>query len=172
MNWDAVVAIAEVVGAVTVIASLGYVALQVKQNTRATRYQTTQNMITANSDANFLISADGELAEILHKGCYKPESLTGTERLRFNTWFFAYYNHFDFAYHQYIAGQLDEVMWQKMAFEMPLYVSSLPGVTEWWSKDKARMSKEFVAYMDERMANIDPSSSLPTINSGTRENAS
>ncbi len=37
MNWDAIGAIAELLGAVGVIASLVYLATQLRQNTRATR---------------------------------------------------------------------------------------------------------------------------------------
>ena len=73
------------------------------------------------------------------------------------------YNHFDFAYHQYKNGQIDEAMWQKMAYEMPQYMKNLPGNKEWWSRDKARLSKEFVAYLEDRMANMEPSLSVPSI---------
>ena len=39
MNWDAIAAIAEGLGALGVIASLLYVAVQVRQNTRASRVE-------------------------------------------------------------------------------------------------------------------------------------
>jgi hypothetical protein len=43
MNWDAIGAIAELLGAVGVIASLIYLAMQLKQNTRAMfRQEVTQ----------------------------------------------------------------------------------------------------------------------------------
>ena len=171
MNWDAIIGVAELVGAIAVVVSLGYVAVQIRQNTVATRYQTTQNLIAANSDANYMFANNGELASIAMKGCYEPDSMTDEERFRFSTWFFSYYNHFDFAYHQYLNGQLDEAMWEKMAYEMPLYVSSLPGVKEWWSRDNKRFSNEFVTYMEEQMARIEPSLSTPTISRRADESA-
>ncbi len=170
MNWDAVIGIAEIVGAIAVVVSLGYVAVQIRQNTKATRYQTTQNLIAANSDANYMFANNGELAAIAMKGSYEPDAMSDEERFRFSTWFFAYYNHFDFAYHQHLNGQLDEAMWEKLAYEMPLYVSSLPGVKEWWSRDKSRFSKEFVTYMEEQMSNIDQSGTIPTISKSSNEN--
>ena len=163
MNWDAIIGIAEIVGAIVVVVSLGYVAVQIRQNTRATRYQTTHNLISANSDANFLLASESDLAAIMHKGAYEFGSLSDEEKMRFSTWFFAYYNHFDFAYHQFKNGQIEEAMWRKMVYEMPLYVNGLPGVKEWWSRDKARFSQEFVAYLEDRMSNMEPSSELPTI---------
>ena len=88
MNWDAVIGIAEIVSAVVVVISLCYVAVQIRQNTQATRYQTTQNLIAANSDANFLLSAESDLSAIAYKGCYDFESLSGEEQMRFSTFFY------------------------------------------------------------------------------------
>jgi len=40
MNWDAIGAVGEVVGAICVVLTLGYLAVQIRQNTRATRATT------------------------------------------------------------------------------------------------------------------------------------
>ena len=37
MNWDAVIAVAEIIGVMAVIASLIYVAMQIRQNTAIAR---------------------------------------------------------------------------------------------------------------------------------------
>ena len=42
MNWEAMGAIGEIVGAVGVIATLGYLAFQVRQNSNVTRSATRQ----------------------------------------------------------------------------------------------------------------------------------
>ncbi len=70
---------------------------------------------------------------------------------------------FDFAYHQFRNGQIERAMWRTMAYEMSLYVNGLPGVKEWWSRDKARFSEEFVAYLEDLMSKMEPSSEVPTI---------
>jgi hypothetical protein len=43
MNWDAVGAIGEVLGAIGVIVTLGYLAVQTRQNTRAINASTFSN---------------------------------------------------------------------------------------------------------------------------------
>ena len=168
MSWEAVSGIAEIVGALVVVISLLYVAIQIQQNTKATRYQATQNLISSMSDAHFRISEDGELAALMRKGCSSRGSLNEDEQLRFNMWLFSTYNQYDFAYHQYRAGELDEEIWRKMEFELPLWINNLPGVGEWWQQDKVRMSKDFVDYVDYKLANSAPvsSHSLPTITPG------
>jgi hypothetical protein len=34
MNWEAISAVAEIVGVIAVVVSLGYVAIQIRQNTK------------------------------------------------------------------------------------------------------------------------------------------
>ena len=45
MNWEALGAIGEIVGAVAVIATLGYLAVQIRQNTRSVRAATLQSVL-------------------------------------------------------------------------------------------------------------------------------
>lgn len=45
MNWDALAAIAETVGAIAVIVTIGYLALQIRQNTRTMRAAAFQQFI-------------------------------------------------------------------------------------------------------------------------------
>jgi hypothetical protein len=111
----------------------------------------------------FLLASESDLAAIMHKGAYGFGSLPDEENLCFSTWFFTDYNPFDFAYHQFKNGQIEEAMWRKMAYEMPFYVNGLPGVKEWCSRDQARFSEEFVAYLEDRMSKMEPPSELSTI---------
>lgn len=47
MNWEAIGAIAEVIGAVAVVASVIYLAFQVRENTRLSAEQTVATAIDA-----------------------------------------------------------------------------------------------------------------------------
>ncbi len=44
MNWDAISAIGEIIGAAAVVVSLVYLAVQVRQNTKASKAATVQDM--------------------------------------------------------------------------------------------------------------------------------
>ena len=63
-------------------------------------------------------------------------ALPEEERFRFGLMYFSFFNKYDFAYHQYLDGRLDEKHWAKMDFEIPLFVS-LPGNRAWWERDKS-----------------------------------
>jgi hypothetical protein len=77
MNWEAIGATAELVGAVAVLVSLIYLANQIRQGTAATRVQTVQHLLTSDTaSADSMIA--GPLPEILVKLELK-ERLTARE---------------------------------------------------------------------------------------------
>ena len=163
MNWEAISSLSELIGAVAVVISLIYVAIEIRQNTKATRFQTTQQLISANAEANYLISSDTELASIMRKGLMDRSSLDEEEEIRFNTWLISSFKQFDFAYHQFVSGELDKQFWETMDYELPIWVASLPGIAEWWDQDKQRLTPGFVEYIEKRAAEVKPSQIVPTV---------
>ncbi len=89
-------------------------------------------------------------------------SLSASDRFRFNVFWFAAYNRFDFAFHQYQKGRLDPQLWAKLDYEIPLYLS-LPGALSWWKQDKVRFSEQFAAYVDTRIAEFEMPDAFPSI---------
>ncbi len=162
MSWDTIVGIAEVIGTIAVVVSLGYVAIQIRQNTEATRDLAAQNLTAADAEVNFLLAGNAELSRIVQDGVFNHSDLTEYEQFRFNTLFFAAYSQFDFAYRRYQAGKLDATSWQKMEYEIPLYLH-LPGARTWWEQDKTRFTKEFVSFVDRSIAQFEPPEVIPTM---------
>ncbi|MFT4799432.1 MAG: hypothetical protein ACJAYE_003628 [Candidatus Azotimanducaceae bacterium] len=64
MNWDAVGAVAELVGAAGVIVTLIYLATQVRQNTKSISTSSFQATTDALNQVNALIADNSDLAEI------------------------------------------------------------------------------------------------------------
>ena len=63
MNWDAIGAIGNAVGAVAVTATLGYLVVQLRHNNRQLRL-TTANIVTEELQAMFsLLAADADLVQ-------------------------------------------------------------------------------------------------------------
>lgn len=91
MNWDAIGAVAELIGALGVILSLVYLALQVRQsgsqveqNTAALRSSTYHAIVQAQATFNALILQNENLADLTARGRRDYESLTDDERRLFN----------------------------------------------------------------------------------------
>ena len=90
MDWDAIGAIGEILGAIAVIASLFYVAYQVRQNTEQNKLNTLsmesasgEAINIALNDARLRLAGDSELLKVYLKGCDDPGSLTEEENLKF-----------------------------------------------------------------------------------------
>ena len=82
MNWDAVGAISESVGALGVIVSLIYLALQVRQNTQQVRLSRAQETSSPIQDGFAPTYNPGNLA-IWYNGHFKPDDLDEQEAFTF-----------------------------------------------------------------------------------------
>ncbi len=82
MNWDAIGAIAELLGAVGVIASLVYLATQIRQSHQATRASTVHGINTSVSDGWSQFS-EPENASVYIAGIRGIAPLSPEERVRF-----------------------------------------------------------------------------------------
>ena len=58
MNWEAIGAVGEILGAAGVIITLIYLASQIRQNTRATRSQSVQSLAESGATMNAMIIED------------------------------------------------------------------------------------------------------------------
>ena len=56
MNWEAIGAIGELVGAVGVIATLAYLAVQIRQNSQAVRSSTRSDIAKTQMEINFILA--------------------------------------------------------------------------------------------------------------------
>jgi hypothetical protein len=83
MNWEALGAIGEVVAAVAVIATLGYLAVQMRQNTATVATSTYESVMSGYNELNLTIASDPHLGRIIHVGMYTPDDLDENERIRF-----------------------------------------------------------------------------------------
>jgi hypothetical protein len=83
MNWEAIGAVAEIVGATAVVASLLYLSVQVRQNTAAATTQTYDSVIAGFNSVNALVIAKDEVAGIFQRGTTDPSSLSDSEAIRF-----------------------------------------------------------------------------------------
>ena len=83
MNWEAIGAIGEVLGAMAVLLTLIYLIAQVKQNTASVATATYESMMSGITDINLVVSGNSELTSILAHGGADPDSLDYEEALRY-----------------------------------------------------------------------------------------
>jgi len=91
MNWEALAAIGEMLGAIGVIITLAYLAVQVRQSSRqiersveATRVTADDAVVENFNDWRETFISNPEVAAVFAQGMFEPASLSQTERVRFN----------------------------------------------------------------------------------------
>ena len=117
MNADTLAllnAIGELVSAIAVVISLVYVGIQVKQNTKAVRNSTLQNIAETQLNVHALLAANGDLAEIVFNAATGAGSDQGVDKFRFTSWMHMAMRSFENAYYQHKEGALNERNWQAL----------------------------------------------------------
>jgi hypothetical protein len=87
VNWDAIGAIGEIIGALAVFITLVYLALQIRQNTKAVQSSALDSTVSASSIARQSIYENDEVARVYLKGLATPEELDDLGRLKFRLLF-------------------------------------------------------------------------------------
>ena len=82
MNWDAIVAISQLVAAVGVILSLVFVGLQVKQNTAALQRNEHNSTMAQWSVIRMAIAGNRDVAELMTAGLDGERSMDAADQLR------------------------------------------------------------------------------------------
>jgi hypothetical protein len=83
MNWEAIGAIGEIIGACAVFATLIYLAIQIRQNTSSVRAAAVDAAITQVSTVRQQIFANNEIAGIYVDGCKDSDSLDEKSLVRY-----------------------------------------------------------------------------------------
>ena len=150
MNWEAIGAIAELLGAVGVIASLVYLARQIRDGQRALRAGTYQQYIQNHGEVLRWALDDPAREQAVRLGMDDFTRLSEEDAFRFSFWMNGVAQIFDNAYYQYRVGLLDEDRWQMHLTGLRTTLTRFPGARHWWTDaDFTLASPEFAALVEE-----------------------
>lgn len=126
MNWEAIAAIGQLVGALAVLITLIYLAIQIRQNTAAVATATYEGTMTGFNDINVVVAGNPALASLLDRGCQDPESLNTDEVVQFNFLLRCYANQWWKLFKLYERGSLPGEEWSIFAREAAQFMDQ-PG---------------------------------------------
>lgn len=147
MNWNAISGTAEVIAAIGVIASLLYLAVQIRAQTRQSRLSATRELARDWHDFMNRVMRDDSLFDLYQRAIRDYSNLKDGDRIRAFTMFtsgmrivelqFLHFRdaHFD---SRFFAGIQDRVK------EM----GSFPGVQEFWALNKKQFHPEFIEFAE------------------------
>ena len=144
MSLEQLSNLADIVGVILVIASLMYVARQVRQNTNAIYAQSRQAVLAA---AQAELFAEMENPDVI-TSMVKHGPVTVEEQIRLNSWLFALMRSREFAWLQYKNGVIDEVQWQTEIGAIQFFFDA-QRARDWWNVIGRRpFGQEFAGFVD------------------------
>lgn len=150
MNWDAIAAIAEAVGAAGVILTLAYLAMQIRQNTASVRAATLQGLKADSVAFTETLFKDADLVRIWSLGLNRLDSLQDLDRDRFHLIVLSFLRRFE-NIHQLTDSGLADEEWHGFR-ESFFGAMSRNGIKEWWSINAYRFNPTFRAFIDREIA--------------------
>ena len=83
MNWEAIGAVGETVGALAVLVTLVYLAMQIRQNTKSVQAAAVDSANSQVSRIREVIFADADVANMYRRGTEDPASLSQDDTIRY-----------------------------------------------------------------------------------------
>ena len=157
MNWDAIGSVGEIIGALAVIASLLYLAVQIKTNTTFARAQSQRDLLRTYEFFNATL--DPAIARIVRIGLSRYELLTNDEKIQFHSWAHPFINQVEATYRMHRQGLIEEASY--IGFRNGVVsIVICPGGALFWEDTKKMIGQDFVEEID-RIAQSKTDSILP-----------
>lgn len=124
--------LAEIISALAVVASLIFVGIQIRQNTRATQASMRQSI--ADNDIDYLITfLDNSILAHANAKSIAGDSLSPVEWEQLVAQQHVNFRVFENAHYQYQNGLLDDEVWQRYRVIIELLLTSDSAARELWS---------------------------------------
>ena len=155
MNLEDLGNIGDFVGGIAVVATLVYVAIQLVQNNRLLRANTAAVRASGTTaitellvNVNQTLIGDASFAEIFLRGMSEPESLRGSEKLRFETFLQNAFVSHENAMKLARSGAIESEDWEPWSRHLEMWIG-FPAVQLWWARQDSPFSDEFRAHVNE-----------------------
>jgi hypothetical protein len=155
VNWDAIGAVAELFGAIGVMASLLYLSVQMRAGTRASAVEAKMESTRMLHDFVDDLIGTPELNDLYMRGIRDLGSLSEAEYFRFSNMSLKAFWFFSAGHFQFRMGTLSEDDFHEIRYVIRYWLSG-DGCREWWSKlGRSAMAPDFREFIEAEIAGID-----------------
>ena len=147
MNWEAINAIAQAIGAFGVVASLWYLGVQVHRSTRVAKIAAQDSAASALRDVTKPYMENAELARIWQVGLENLNALTAADQSRFFHACYQFLKAFETIHTHYTYGLLDLELWEGWRELLRHYIAA-PGMAHYWQLRRDLFSKRFQRFVE------------------------
>ena len=163
MNWEAISAIAEVLGVIAIVVSLIYVAVQIRQNTKVARAATRQAIADSTENLGSDLLTNGEMAEIFVKHM-SGEELSAVESLRLQARCYRDMQHWENIFYQFSEGMVSADQWLGFRKNLAALIN-IDAYREYWNHESSHYSDSFRAEIAAIIEQSDSGADNATITS-------
>jgi len=146
MNWDALGAISEAMGAAGVIASLIYLATQIRGQNRESRIAASREVTNAFRESVSTMQ-DAQRANVVWKGMQDLDSLSPPEKLQINAMAQQYLRVWEQAHYQHTEGRLEPESWEAINNQFMDFMA-LEVISSVWKIRRNAFRKSFREYVE------------------------
>ena len=155
MNWEAISAIGQIVGALAVVISLIYLAREIRSNARSARVASERSLVQMLIQFTQQLAEHPHLSELFYRGIHDFESLEGAERMRFSALIVQLFRLYEETYYGQSEGHVAARIWRQA--EAPLRdFSGYPGVQAWWRSRSHWFGEDFANLVNQLQRTAKP----------------
>ena len=141
--------IGELIAAVATIATLFYLAVQIRQNTRTVESAAFQSGVDGINHLNNLLAHDESMARVFRLGNEGLENLTDDEKVRYGFICLSAFRSFESMYFHDLKGT-GTGLWQTHKEHIGVHIST-PGMQEWWESNPLVFTPEFTRFVEGKL---------------------
>jgi len=148
LTWDAIAAVGELLGAVGVIASLVYVARQVRSSGYQARQAAVQSVVNKMNDV-WNVMASGGTADLWARGSRGLGNLEGeSEKIQYSALLLSLLRPYEELFYYRADGQIEDWTWESVSSVCHSVIGTR-GFEEWWELRAAWFSNDFQKHVRE-----------------------
>jgi hypothetical protein len=138
----------EFIGAIGVVASLAYLALQIRHNTRSMRSSMHQDMLESTLRIAESLSDNADVARIVLKAEADYDNLTKEERIRFEAYAERVFGNFESVFYSYRNSMIEEDLWESWKASS-LDDLSRGAMRRLWLEQRPTHLRDFMDFIDD-----------------------
>jgi hypothetical protein len=155
MRWEMISAVGQMLAAVGLIASLVYIAIQIRSQKRKSRSAAINALVIHFDDLMRSQVENAELCDLWLRGLQSFEGLDSASRLRFGSQLGQQIRIADSLYLHFLDGTLDPRLWR--GFNRTIGdIAAYPGFQKWWPIKKHWYSDELRGLIDHHVKTAKP----------------
>ena len=147
MNLQSLSNLSEIISGIAVVITLIYLALQIRQSTRAVQTENYARALDRLSAMQSTMAQSADLSLLMSRGLSDISRLSALEKTQFNWIMLEAFGAYEFMFHASETNDIPDEVWQRWSLVIA-YMMSFPGIQTWWKINPSPFMKSFTAYVE------------------------